>query len=512
MANNAALIQLIKSLTKSEKRYFKLYTNRNTNKKEVENHFLVLFEALEKKKSAKTLSTLLSEFTAKQLSDIQRNLYHKILEALRVYNAKKEGFDLPNQVANARVLYNKGFYMESLDILNKCKQKARLRHNHLIIYEILEFEKKIESRHITRSHSTRARELELELNEIRGVIRSEADWSQFSLKLYAKFIQIGHVKSVEEFLEVKRYFESEMPELHEKHDQLFFCQLFRLQSYDWYHFITQNFRLGYKYSVLWIRLFEQNPGFIRSHPDLLIKGIHNCLSILYSCLDQTRHAYFLEMLEGLVETNPQLSSNDLISSFVYLNNARLNRIILSGEFTKGEPFLVQLETKLLDHGHKLDDYRLMVFWYKMASIYFTMGDYRNCVRLLNRIINPDQKALREDLQCFARLLYLIAHFELESDELLNYLIKSTYRFLLKIDQVMKIHQVLVNFLKSSIFKERHDLRDSFVDLRNQLDALYEDPYERRSFLYLDIISWLESKIEDKPVEQIIYNKRRVLTP
>ena len=32
------------------------------------------------------------------------------------------------------------------------------------------------------------------------------------------------------------------------------------------------------------------------------------------------------------------------------------------------------------------------------------------------------------------------------------------------------------------------------------------PYERRAFLYLDIISWLESKIENKPVGEVIRQK------
>jgi hypothetical protein len=36
---------------------------------------------------------------------------------------------------------------------------------------------------------------------------------------------------------------------------------------------------------------------------------------------------------------------------------------------------------------------------------------------------------------------------------------------------------------------------------------YENhPYERRAFLYLDIISWLESKIDNIPVAQVIRAK------
>jgi len=37
-------------------------------------------------------------------------------------------------------------------------------------------------------------------------------------------------------------------------------------------------------------------------------------------------------------------------------------------------------------------------------------------------------------------------------------------------------------------------------------TLADDPDERRSFLYFDIISWLDSKIEDKRVADVIRQK------
>ena len=40
----------------------------------------------------------------------------------------------------------------------------------------------------------------------------------------------------------------------------------------------------------------------------------------------------------------------------------------------------------------------------------------------------------------------------------------------------------------------------------ELKKFEDDPYEKRAFLYLDIISWLESKINNKPVADIIKEK------
>ena len=50
------------------------------------------------------------------------------------------------------------------------------------------------------------------------------------------------------------------------------------------------------------------------------------------------------------------------------------------------------------------------------------------------------------------------------------------------------------------------LKDEFKKLRSRLLQLAEHPYEKRAFLYLDIISWLESKISNVPVQTIIRKK------
>ena len=44
----------------------------------------------------------------------------------------------------------------------------------------------------------------------------------------------------------------------------------------------------------------------------------------------------------------------------------------------------------------------------------------------------------------------------------------------------------------------------------QLKQYEDDPYERRAFLYLDILSWLESKIENRSVSEIIREKSKII--
>ena len=73
-----------------------------------------------------------------------------------------------------------------------------------------------------------------------------------------------------------------------------------------------------------------------------------------------------------------------------------------------------------------------------------------------------------------------------------------------------VQRHIIDFLKGLGDIYPHQLKAEFKKLYEKLKVYEDDPYERRSFLYLDFLSWLESKIEDKPVADIIQEKFKAL--
>jgi len=85
-------------------------------------------------------------------------------------------------------------------------------------------------------------------------------------------------------------------------------------------------------------------------------------------------------------------------------------------------------------------------------------------------------------------------------------LKSTYKFLLKMNDLHAVQKEMIVFLKSLGQIYPTDLPDAFRALHSRL-VVYEDhPYEKRAFLYLDILSWLESHLTNRPVSEIIREK------
>ena len=116
--------------------------------------------------------------------------------------------------------------------------------------------------------------------------------------------------------------------------------------------------------------------------------------------------------------------------------------------------------------------------------------------------------MREDLLCFSRILNLVAHYEAGLDQNLDALIKSTYKFLLKMNELHLVQQRIIAFLRNLSNIYPHELKSAFENLHKELKAFENHPYEKRSFMYLDIISWLESRIENVTVESIIRKKSK----
>ena len=69
-----------------------------------------------------------------------------------------------------------------------------------------------------------------------------------------------------------------------------------------------------------------------------------------------------------------------------------------------------------------------------------------------------------------------------------------------------VMQEVLKFLKKSLFIKQKDLKEEFSELKNRLEEIAQNPFERRSFIYLDIIAWLESKVDSKTVEQVSKKK------
>ncbi len=506
MEKKDTLFVLVKSLSKSEKRQFKLYAGRLGGNSE--KNFMALFSVLDKLEDFDEKQILLkTNIKKQQLSNSKAHLYRQILVSLKLnpfhQNTKMQ---IREQLDFATILYNKGLHKQSLKVLDKAKNVALTNEEHNLAYEIVELEKIVESQYITRSMSTRADDLVSQSKELseRTVLLSKL--SNLSLQLYSKLLKKGYVRTDEDFEEIKTYFLSSLPEydfstlgIKEK--------LYLYKAFLWYNFITQDFVSCYKYAQKWVDLFYYNPKMKKNNPVFYLKGINYLLESLFLIQHITKFKSTLYYLEDeLKNHNFLLNENTESLAFLYLYLNKINLYFLEGNFNKGINLIPEVLDGIESYKRKIDEHHIMVFYYKFASLYFGDSQYEKCIFYLEKIIKNKNLKMREDLLCFSRILNLVAHYEAGLDQNLDALIKSTYKFLIKMNELHLVQQKFITFLRSLSNIYPHELKSAFINLYKELKVFENHPYEKRSFMYLDIISWLESKIENVSVESIVRKK------
>ena len=507
MPNRAtdALFQLIHSLQKQEKRNFKLYVKRNSSNEDMK--VIQLFDALDamNEYDEDVLLRKATSLKKQQLSNTKAHLYKQVLASLRLLENKNIDIQLHEQLDNARILYNKGLYLQSLKVLDKTKETAKANNQISLLVQVLFLEKKIESLHITRSLKDRAAQLIGEADDVNEHLIRITKLSNLSLQLYSWYINNGHARNEKDEREIDNYFQSYLSEDIKKAND-FYAKLYLYQSYSWYAFIRQDFIMYYRYTQHWVDLFHKETLMIEIETASYIKGLHNLLNAHFTVRNYSKFEKDLKQFEAFANSDVvKQSDNNRIQVFVYLYIAKINQHFLDGTFAQGLLLVPEIENKLREFQLHLDRHRILVFYYKIASLYFGAGEFGSSVDYLNKIINW-KVDLRNDLQCYARLLHLIAHYELGNFDLMEYLVKSVYRFMAKMENLSLVEEEMFKFLRKSFKLSPKQLKPEFEKLLQKLKQFEKNRFETRAFVYLDIISWLESKVYAKPVYEIIREK------
>ncbi|MEF3019323.1 hypothetical protein V3478_32740, partial [Pseudomonas aeruginosa] len=78
-----------------------------------------------------------------------------------------------------------------------------------------------------------------------------------------------------------------------------------------------------------------------------------------------------------------LTANVRIQTFVYLSIAKINKHFLEGSFSEGLEIIPEIKEKLIAYQYHLDKHRVLVFYYKIACLYFGSGDSETAIDYLN---------------------------------------------------------------------------------------------------------------------------------
>lgn len=518
MKASDSLFLLIQSLEKNEKLYFRKYAA--VHAQDNGSLYLYLYELIERQNEydePAIVSQLKKDEKIKieNFSRTKNYLHNLILKCLRNYHDQSNiENEISGMLTDIALLFNKNLYKDCRKLINKAKKTAAFYEKFSYQLEILKWERRI----ILLDPKVNKIEKELKINfgednSTLGMIENIAEYNRENLRMFVMAKKTGRTRDSRT---IKHFRESLNQELF-KSDTLAMSYSAKVHYYrtlSSYYLNIGDSRNSYKYNKQLIELIQKNPHQITDEPGAYLGILNNHI---IHCSQLKKFEEFRRTIEEIRSIPGKYLStageNLRMRIFSITYSAECNLYIETGQINKARQLTGHIIDGLELYKNKLSTERSVIFWYQLSYVYFALGDFSSSRSWINKILNMSESEIRRDIYGFARIFNLIIHYELNNFDLLEYNIRSTYRYFKEKLKLFRLERIFFDFLKEISHKmDRESMEKSFLKFRTLIKPLRKDPYEKRAFEFFDFTSWIDSKIENKPfieiIDKKIQNKRK----
>ena len=416
-----------------------------------------------------------------------------------------QAMQIKESVEFSMILYNKGLYKQAEKNLHKLKEQAIALNMHTTTMEIISLIRRIEDSYQAKNRANNVDATDNLISQIINELNNISELYSSSIRLLSLHQTLGYARTEKDMNLIKSYFEPRLEAFKSK--KLSFLEsVFFYQAQVWYHYILHDFVMCYKYASLWTRIFDTSPEMKTLHYDNYLRGYSRLLDGLYLTKKYKLFCEHLNKLEEEAEIISMLNLNANVMSkqVIYINH--LHKNFLDGDFEQGLEAVNNIDKFLVTYGKQIGIHQKMLMNYKIACLYFGNTNYTKCLEYLAKILETKDPQIRRDLQCYSKILKLIASYQAGIDLNIDYQIRSVYSYLVKMNDLHQIQKEVLKFLKNLNNIYEHELKHELQRLYERLKVYEDHPVERRTFFYLDILTWLESKITGVSMSTIIKQK------
>lgn len=495
------LYDLIHSLTKAEKRYFKLFASTG------ENRYIQLFEVVN---TVKTYNKELLEKRLKNanlLNNLVANknyLYGLILRSLRQFS---EGKNVDSQIKilidNAKILKKKKLYDKSYNQIKKAKNLA-IRYQKLSLgLEILSQE-----RELLQVISLNDDPLNVKLNQENEDMTEEFIKKKHNQHLYFKIMSEirgkGHnvytqkADGIEKFAE---FLEHPLQTDVDKALTLLAKQQFYVNRLHCFFYLRDH-KAYHKDALASVQLWEDvEKDILSEYQHAYHTSLYNLMLHELYFVDQTTFLETLERFKNLLNHKHFKDSHPTV--FIKSYGIEMHYWSSVGELTKAMQVLQ-------DSVHLFDKYEadcsirnLVTAILAIARTYFYNNDMESASVWIDKLLTDYSNSQRKDILVVANTIRLMIYYETNDTHLMEYLSRSIYRFTKRRKNLYDTPIVISKYIKKlcEINEEEEQIK-LFLKLKETLQKAYQNPHEKGILQAFDFIAWIDSKLEKKSIVEI----------
>ncbi len=488
MIKKGALFKLIKSLTKSEKRYFKLSLQSDKENK----NYLALFDFIENQKKYDE-ATIKKHFAGKkfikQLHVTKNYLSKLILRSLKNFHQKSsKDLILKSLLQDIEILFKKELYNQAVFDIEKAIKLAEKYEKFPALLDALNWKRKLI---IAQQGAVNAKK---ELDEIIEK-QSEVLKNMFNINEYYELTAhfYDYFQTSGQFNQTVYTSLSKNPLITNPdsaatfESKILFCNL--LFAYHIYK--DKNYSSAYQSLENLVNLLKRNPELIREEPTAYITAINDQIQIL---LYTKKHQDIPKLLKQIREAPQKFKFEQLkqgtLRAFLqtYLFELELYRDI--GEPAKGLIYIDEITAILNKYQTPVTKSLETLFYYQFAYLNFLLHNYENAQNWLKLILKSKSHEQIET-QINAHFLNMIIEYNYQHFPALNKLNQEAKEFIKQFHRPYPHQKILIAFFKQSAKKPSNQ---NLAELKNQLN-LQENDHEFQDFQQkLNIPEWINSKL------------------
>ncbi len=497
-----SLFQLIRSMNKAEKRYFRI---NNTHVIGEKNSYMRLYDALEKLDEyddAKFRQKFKKEPFVKYLAAEKNYLYEQILKSLRAFRSERSNYTrLIGLIQDIDLLYEKRLYEECEKRVRKA-QKIAIEMNYFQINAMLIDWKLIL---LTR----------LEDREVEDTIKqyySELEENDISFQHFHFYRKLKN----EVMLISKKGFKVLHPVDKMRLEEVF--NLPQVQNPEWadsfsakqeyytlmgrLYYTKNHYEEEHRIRVKQLQLFDENPEMKDEYLNKYYFTLAHFLQVSVRVNDFEGYERAIEQL-GLGDSPEHFKEMKVINlagnqMFYLMNNSRWPEAVKLSNI---------LEDIIVKYRPSISWTQVITIKYNAGCLQFILGKYSDAVDRFDYIINEKQETYIGQLLA-SRILHVICHYEISPPTVVEYLLGSAMRFASKIEHNNTFNDIILKGIrKLTRTIDKGETRQIMTQMRDDLLAIFEQ-YQFGLGLE-ETICWLISRIENRPVIDVVNERLEV---
>lgn len=499
MAAQDELFQLIKCLTPSEKRYFKVNGDSKSN-------YMQLFDAMDKQKEEYDEDILKKKNAKKSfikyLSAEKKQLREQIMKHMRVYHADSRVDNKINELLQDERFYrDKGLNNLCEKVLLKAKNLAREHERLHLLKEILdrqlahvmEFEKKKLTEPVInlineQKQLTIIQETALELNtknrEIFSMYRSGADMEDVNISNRIEML----------ISEIERY----RPRL----GDWFMLQVTFERAYSNYHQLHRNWDSSFEATKREYQLYQKYDQF--KIEDAINYKI--CLANLMARALSSRNTEWFQKAIIELKAAPIHSFNEEGEVFQNIYFQQHLFYINNGQFEEAKALVPDILEGLEKYKAKINKARVLAFQFNIMIMHFIMHEFKEALKWIE-ILLDDKSEIKQHQKFVSILLLPIIHFELGHVDLVDSYTRSAYRFLKQKNRLHDFERLVVKFLNKMPFSsDRVDFTNTVAEFDTEVQKLLNDPTIKLTLGMEEMSVWAKSHLTNTRMADILAEK------